>query len=78
MTEQKGKGNLWIRSTEAFQYKNTRSEFEYCHYWEKGKTISQTTAKYTKNPRDILRERVISNIDGFTIGQLLINRMLKV
>ena len=32
MTEQKGKGYQGIRATEVFQYKNPRSDFNYCYY----------------------------------------------
>ena len=40
MTEQKRKGYQGIRATEAFEYENTRSDFNYCYYWEHGDIIS--------------------------------------
>ena len=52
MMEQKGKGYQRIRSIEAFQYENKRSDFKCCDYWEKRKTICQT--------------KVTPDIDGFT------------
>ena len=40
MMEQKGKGYQGVRATEVFEYENTRSDFNYCYYWEKWKTMS--------------------------------------
>ena len=62
MTEQKRKGYQRIRSIEAFEYQNIRSDFKCCDYWEKRKTICQTTAKYTK----AFLDKVTPDIDGFT------------
>ena len=52
---QKGKDYQGIRSTEAFEYENTISDLKCCDYWEKWKTIWQTTAKYTRNTRGVFR-----------------------
>ena len=35
MTEQKRKGYQEIRTIEAFEYENARSDFKYCNYQEK-------------------------------------------
>ena len=40
MTEQKGKVYQGIRANEAFEYENTRSDFNYCYHWEKLKTMT--------------------------------------
>ena len=52
MMEQKGNGYQGLGAIEAFDYENTISEIN--HNQQKW-TLCQTTAKYTRDTRDILR-----------------------
>ena len=64
MAKQRGKGYQGIRATEAFEYENTRNDFNYCYYWEKWKTMSDY--KDTRFPKGTFRDKFNPNIDSFT------------
>ena len=57
-----------IRVIEAFEYKNTRSDFKCCDYREKWKTICQTTVSIpgTLSDKGSFSDKVAPDIDDFT------------
>ena len=64
MTEQKEKGYQRIRATEAFEYENTRSDFEFCFYWEKWKPMLDSRDTGTQGS---FSGKVTTGINGFTV-----------
>ena len=70
MMKQKGKGYQGIGAIdEAFEYKNTGRYFKSCNYWEKWKTICQTTAvSIYEGPKGHFQIKILlmTNVDGFT------------
>ena len=59
MMEQKGKWHQGVRTIEVFEYKNTRSDFKCCDYWEKWKTISTAS-------QGAFSDKIAPDIDVFT------------
>ena len=59
MMEQKGKWYQGVRTIKVFAYKNTRSDFKCCDYWERWKTIRTAT-------QGAFSDKIAPDIDVFT------------
>ena len=64
MTEQKAKQYQGIRVTEAFEYKNKRSYFKYCYYWEKWKAMSNYRDTRLPGSQEAFSDKVTPDVDG--------------